>query len=161
MTSTIAPPPLTLATLPTEILETIALSLSQHDFTQCALVSRAWHEALTPHLWQTIPLLDKTRFMLFMLPETQRALYKNAALVREIQVKREKLYNLFLPSQQQTKVILSDSELSLFDDAFTTGPFTNLQVLELHHQPLARLYEFDKGISEIVRQNPGLRRLKI
>ncbi|KAG0279724.1 hypothetical protein BGZ95_000387 [Linnemannia exigua] len=151
----------TLATLPTEIFENIILLLSQHDLTQCVRVSRAWNEAFTPHLWRIIPLFGRTRFKRFMLPDTQGELYKNTAHVREIQVKHEKLYNLFLPSRRLSEAILSDAEPALSDNAFTIGPFTNLRVLELHHRPLARAYEFDEGIFEIVRQNPGLRRLKI
>ncbi|KAK3846485.1 MAG: hypothetical protein J3R72DRAFT_241654 [Linnemannia gamsii] len=160
MTSTIARPS-TLATLPTEVLESIILFLSQHDLTRCVCVSRAWNEALNLHLWRTIPLLDKTRLMRFMSPNTQQALYKNAAHVRELQVRHEKLYNLFPPSRQQTNLIHSDAELISSVDAFTIGPLTNLRVLVLHRQSLVRKYVFDEGIFEIVRQNPGLRRLKI
>ncbi|KAG0363228.1 hypothetical protein BGX24_004949 [Mortierella sp. AD032] len=160
MSSTIARPS-TLATLPTEVFENIILFLSQHDLTRCVCVSRAWNEALNLHLWRTIPLLDNTRLMRFMSPNTQQALYKNATHVREVQVRTEKLYNLFLPSRQQTNVIHSDAKLMSSVDAFTIGPLTNLRVLVLHRQSLVRLYEFDEGIFEIVRQNPGLRRLKI
>ncbi|KAK3846478.1 MAG: hypothetical protein J3R72DRAFT_520261 [Linnemannia gamsii] len=159
MTSTIAPP--TLATLPTEIFENIFLFLSQHDLTRCVLVSRAWNEALIPHLWRTIPLLGRTPFRRCNLRNTKLALYKNAAFVRELQVTNKTFYNVFFPSLKQIKVTLPDGELTSSDDAFITSPFINLRVLELHFRPLTRLYEFDNGIFEIVRLNPGLRRLKI
>ncbi|KAG0372391.1 hypothetical protein BGX24_000314 [Mortierella sp. AD032] len=142
MTSTITPPS-RLATLPTEILEDIALSLSQNSLSQCVCVSRSWNEAMTPHLWRTIPLFSKIRFKRFMMPDIQRVLYKNAVHVHE------------------TKVFRPESELTSSDDAFTIGPFTNLRVLELYHLQTMRACVFDEGIIETVRQNPGLRRLKI
>ncbi|KAG0258359.1 hypothetical protein BGZ95_004998 [Linnemannia exigua] len=162
MISTIVPTPTTV-TLPTEILDNIVLFLSQHDLTQCIRISRAWNETLTRHLWRTIPLLGRTRFQRFMLPNTQQALYKNAEHVREIQVRREKLYKQILPVRQQTGAITSGAKLASSDDVFTIGPFTNLRTLELFSPPPTRYYDvnFREGIFEIVRQNPGLRRLKI
>ncbi|KAG0258358.1 hypothetical protein BGZ95_004997 [Linnemannia exigua] len=152
--------PSALATHP-GIFASVILFLSQHDLTQCVRVSRAWNEAMTPHLWRSIPLFGRTHFRRFMLPDTQRALYKNAAHVREVQVKHEKVYDLFLPSRQQTEGTLSSTKLTSSNDAFAICPFTNLHVLLLHHRPLARVFELNEGIFEIVRQNPGLRRLKI
>ncbi|KAG0372392.1 hypothetical protein BGX24_000315, partial [Mortierella sp. AD032] len=161
MTSTIAPPS-TLATLPTEIFENISLFLSQCDLKQCVRVSRTWNELLTPCLWRTIPLFSTARFKRFMSPDIQRALYKNAVHVREVQVMLEKLYIQFLPSRLQAKVFLPEPEFTSSGDAFTISPFTNLRILELHQvQQLVWRYEFDEGIFEIVRQNRGLRRLKI
>ncbi|KAG0260371.1 hypothetical protein BGZ95_004474 [Linnemannia exigua] len=164
MTFAIAPLS-TLATLPTEILESIILFLSQHDLAQCVRISRDWNEAMIPHLWRTIPVFRKEKHIKrFMLPDSQLALCKNAVYVRELQVQREKLYKQFLPSRQQ--IVLSDAAAAGIvqsdnNAVFTIGPFTNLRVLELHHLQPLRKYEFDEGISEIVRQNPSLRRLKI
>ncbi|KAK3846488.1 MAG: hypothetical protein J3R72DRAFT_471622 [Linnemannia gamsii] len=161
MTSTITPPS-RLATLPTEILENIALSLSQNSLSQCVCVSRSWNEAMTPHLWRTIPLFGKTRFKRFMIPDIQRALYKNAVHVHEVWVRHDEIYNLFLPyRRQKTKVFRPESQLTSSDGAFTIGPFTNLRVLELYHLQTMRACVFDEGIFETVRQNSGLRRLKI
>ncbi|KAG0253752.1 hypothetical protein BGZ95_006216, partial [Linnemannia exigua] len=97
-----------------------------------------------------------------MLPDTQLALYKNAMHVRELHVIHKKLYKTLFPSRQHTgKIVLSKVEPASSEGTCTVGPFTNLRILELQYLRPLRQYEFDEGIFEIVRQNPGLRRLRI
>ncbi|KAF9353541.1 hypothetical protein BGX26_008688 [Mortierella sp. AD094] len=154
MSSPTAPP--TLVTLPTEVLESILPLLSQHDLTQCVRVSREWNIALVPYLWRTLAIRSRSQLRSFVTNETQRALFKNAAFVRELHIVYNKLYNQFLPSRET----LSSDPGVVRLDVYAIGLFNNLRSLELHPLKHPR-NELDQDILALIRQNPALSRLKI
>ncbi|KAG0376907.1 hypothetical protein BGX24_007018 [Mortierella sp. AD032] len=97
-----------------------------------------------------------------MLPDTQRALCKNAAHIREVQVMREKLYYLFLPSRQQTEVIfpmLNSPHLTM-----SLQPISSL-TFGIWSYIICNLEGGNKSSTKVslglFDKNPGQRRLKI
>ncbi|KAK3818282.1 MAG: hypothetical protein JOS17DRAFT_383113 [Linnemannia elongata] len=155
MTSPTAPP-LTLLTLPAEVLESVLPFLSQHDLTQCVRVSQAWHRAFVPHLWRTLDIRSRRQLNRFLRSEAQQALLKNAKFVRELTIIHKTLYHQFLPSRQ---TLMADPGVARID-VFAIGPFANLRTLELHHLRSPK-NDHDQSVFALVRQNPSLRRLKI
>ncbi|KAG0209951.1 hypothetical protein BGX28_009822 [Mortierella sp. GBA30] len=154
MDSPTAPP--TLLTLPTEVLESILALLSQHDLTRCVRVSREWNKAFVPYFWRTLAIRSRSQLKRFVINETQQALSKSAAFVRELHIGHKKLYDRFLPRRQ---TLYSDPGVIQLD-VYATGFFTNLRSLELH--PLTHSKkELDQNIFALVRQNPALRRFKV
>ncbi|KAG0343470.1 hypothetical protein BG004_005287 [Podila humilis] len=61
------------------ISRNISLYSRQHDQTQCALVSRAWNKAFSPHLWTVVKGLNLRHFQTV---EARAALVKYAHLIR-------------------------------------------------------------------------------
>ncbi|KAF9539433.1 hypothetical protein EC957_005392, partial [Mortierella hygrophila] len=154
MTSTAHP--LTLLTLPTEVLDRVLPFLSQHDLTRCVCVSQAWNKAFVSHFWRTLDFRSHHSLKQFLTSETQQALIKNAKFVRELAIVHKKLYHQFLPSRQ---TITEEPGVSR-SGVFAMGLFANLRTLELHYlrQPED---DHDQRIYALVRQNPSLVRLKI
>ncbi|KAG0342577.1 hypothetical protein BG005_002653 [Podila minutissima] len=150
--------PVTLPSLPTEVLEIILPHLSQPDLTKCVRVSRAWNKALVPYLWRTLAIHSRHHLKRFITNEAQQALRRNATFVRELHLVHKVLYDKSLPSR---KTLISDPGVMLLE-VYTISPFTNLRALELEPVRLARPNpEFDLEIFALVRQNPHLRRLLV
>ncbi|KAF9146276.1 hypothetical protein BGX30_002532 [Mortierella sp. GBA39] len=148
--------PLTLLTLPTEVLESVLPFLSQHDLAQCVRVSQAWNRAFVSHLWRILDFRSRHRLKRFLTSETQQALVKNAKFVRELSIIHKKLYHQLLPSRQ---TLIEEPGVSR-TDVFAIGPFANLRALELHHLRHPG-DDHDQSIYALVRQNPSLTRLKV
>ncbi|KAG0261435.1 hypothetical protein DFQ27_002958 [Actinomortierella ambigua] len=123
--------PPTLVKLPTELLLNIFLHLRRHDLAQCV------------------------RRLRFMSDETQQALVRNAAFVRELHVADEDLYDLFF---LRTPSSLETQATETIDEPIASL-FTNLHTLVLHYIKHPR--QFNQCIVALVRQNPGIRRFAV
>lgn len=79
--------PLTLDTLSTELQDMVLVRLTRYDFTQCALVNKAWRDLVTPHIWRTIAIQTFDHFQKFKTPEAQTALTRNAWMVHHLHIR--------------------------------------------------------------------------
>ncbi|KAG0329459.1 hypothetical protein BGZ99_001845 [Dissophora globulifera] len=150
--------PLTLPSLPTEILESILLHLSQSDLTRCVRVSRVWHQILVTYLWRTLAIRTKAQHKKFNTNEAHRALHKHGSCVRDLYIFYRRHYDRFLPAKQFAVSDFDDTPIVVF----ATGPFTNLDSLELSHLNFLNVdVEGSQKILALVQQNPRLRRLRI
>ncbi|KAG0314702.1 hypothetical protein BG000_005457, partial [Podila horticola] len=138
-----------------EVLESILSHLSQPDLTVCVRVSRAWNKALVPYLWRTLAVYSHGQLSKFLTDEAQRALGKNAILVRELSIAFTQQYDQLLPARPTR--VWNPSVIQTGD--FAIGFFSNLDSLELCHQNPRT--ELNQNILALVQQNPRLRRLKI
>ncbi|KAG0302419.1 hypothetical protein BGZ98_007508 [Dissophora globulifera] len=137
--------PFTLPSLPTEILESILLHLSQSDLTRCVRVSRVWHQILVTYLWRTLAIRTKAQHKKFNTNEAHRALHKRH-------------YDRFLPAKQYAVSDFDDTPIVVF----AASPFTYLDSLELSHLNFLNVdVEGSQKILALVQQNPRLRRLRI
>ncbi|GJJ76805.1 hypothetical protein EMPS_09164 [Entomortierella parvispora] len=154
--SSFALPP-TLATIPTEVLETLLPYLCQNDLCQCVLTCREWNRTLIPYLWRTLAVNSRRQFEGLCNDEVQQALKKNGPFVRELQLDHKTLYNLLLPLLE-TLFFEPGIEEHV---AYKISPFTRLHTLELHRIKKYPKNCFDGRIFALVRQNPTIKRFKI
>ncbi|KAF9303728.1 hypothetical protein BG003_001982, partial [Podila horticola] len=153
-----SPTPRTLLTLPTEVLKSILPRISQRDLTRCVRVSRAWHKTLVPYLWRILDIYSNATWRKFATDEAQRALRRNADLVRELNIAHKHMYDRFLPARQ---ALISDPGVIRIE-VFAISLFSNLDSLELHSiNSWNQKTILSKSILTLVRQNPRLRRLRI
>ncbi|KAG0254800.1 hypothetical protein DFQ27_006618 [Actinomortierella ambigua] len=119
-------------TLPTELFESILSHLCQPDLVQCIHLDR------------------------FLSDETQQALVKNSAFVRELHLCDGELYDLLLLSSIPHP---SETESNVQVDKPNTSIFTGLRAIELH--PLNHSFKVNRGILDLAVQNPFIRRFVV
>ncbi|KAF9083780.1 hypothetical protein BGX23_011149 [Mortierella sp. AD031] len=68
--------------LPPELVEIVALHLSQNDLAQLVRVNKEWHTMWTPHLWRSMLMTCSRNEIAMMSPEGQVALRRNGHHIR-------------------------------------------------------------------------------
>ncbi|KAF9971916.1 hypothetical protein BGZ73_005026, partial [Actinomortierella ambigua] len=149
--------PLTLASLPPELIESILTYLCQADLALCVRVCRSWNDALTPFLWHTLAIVSHEQISRFVVVEAQRAFLRNAVFVRELFLSRPEMYIWLLPSRIS---YMLGANVAARPEKYTTRLLTNLQSLELH-PPIHPGRELDQDAVAFIQQNPGIRHLVI
>lgn len=119
--------PLTLSSLPPEILDTIFQYLSRYDILQCVCVSRAWQTHLAPLIWRSINIKIPAQLALFQSSSVQHTLARNAAHVHHLSITFRSLCSIFLPKNIPPHYIQRKSENIA---GFRPALLTNLRTLE-------------------------------
>jgi hypothetical protein len=89
--------PISLTSLPTELVEPILGELDQHSLTTCARTSKAWSALCTPYLWRSVNITGPQQLEQFLTTESQDAVYRNATHLINLYLGYSSIYNIFSP----------------------------------------------------------------
>lgn len=170
--ATIAPTattPSSFATLPTELAELIFGKLDRRSLIACAKTNKAWNTLSTPCLWRTIDINNPQQLESFLTTESQAAFYRNAKHIRDLSLNYGSIYSIFSPPTDNGSLGSNSTHglectglrrLNVYKyrdpKRQQNGEWITKNV---HSTKLSPAMEDTVGT--LIRQNPGLKELKI